>query len=158
MTSTETQRQYPWPFDEDAVTRDHLVRHFAEQAQLSYGALDVYELSSPEWHRTIASVSHAFSCCLLLMNLPNDTADGVARTLVGDLNDGGSCSEWIWQWLDEWDMDADAISRRGAQMARDQLAKAAASTETTEQAAQRLDAATDAYRDALDRADSGVSS
>jgi hypothetical protein len=120
-------REFPWPLmNEDETTRDYLVRHFAEQAQLCYGSLDVFPTESADWHKSIAGAGHAFACCLLLSNLPADTADGVARTLVADLNDGGSCGEWIWQWLTDWGMDADAILKRGAQMARDQLAKSSA--------------------------------
>ena len=120
-------RLYPWPLGGDeVVTRDYLARHFAEQSQLYYGSLDEFPTGSTDWRQSVAGVTFAFACCLLLQNLPDETADYVARILVDDLNDGGSCSELTWQWLHDWGMDPDAIHRRGQQLARDQLSKASA--------------------------------
>lgn len=114
-----------WPQSDEDVTADNLARYNVQRAQLMIEALDVYPSSGQDWRRAIIALIDAYAQAFLLRKLIEvapDKADGIARDLHGDIDDGGSVHEWVWQWADEYGMDFEAIKADAKRMAEKVMA------------------------------------
>jgi sulfite reductase beta subunit-like hemoprotein len=102
----------PYPTSAEEVTAEKLARHLAVAAQHSFRTT----MDATEPDRAAMTVFvHEWGIVFLLRELQEragtHVADAVARQLWESWEDGGGLGEFLWEWLTEYGIDPEAVTR-----------------------------------------------
>lgn len=109
----------PYPRDPDAddATAENLARHFVAQAQFHYGRTMSHAAYDDAARLSTAQLVSGFGIVHLLrtlLALDPVKADEAARSLIACWEDGATTAELLYEWADEYGMDADGLAAAGA--------------------------------------------
>ena len=108
---TETKHLAPYPKRAEEVTADNLAQALAVAAQRSHRALDAPELDKNAMKAFVYQWGLVFLLREVQERAGSTVADGLARALWENWEDGSGLGEWLWEWLTEWGVDPVAVSR-----------------------------------------------
>lgn len=124
MTTNPLDKFAPYPRSEDEVTADALARHVAVSAQRRRVIIDrlMVDTSPDAGARRMDQIGvliNEYGVVKLLRALVEhapEEADGYAKRLWGAWHDGASVDEGLWEWLTEYGIDPEAVSRVAGEM------------------------------------------
>lgn len=119
---TGTTRSLPgYPKSAEEVTADNLAACLAVAAQRTH--LKVMDSAAMD-HTALTLFVREWGVVFLLREVQEragvHVADGIARALWENWNDGSGLGEWLWEWLTEYGVDPNAI---GLNAPAEQVAK-----------------------------------
>lgn len=103
----------PYPRTEDEATADRLARNFAVLGHANHRR--VFEVEDANERRdAIATVVHLYGFVHLLREfaaVDKDRADAAAKELWSAWDAGDSLGEFLWEWLEDYGIDPQAVSK-----------------------------------------------
>lgn len=107
-----TSNPAPYPTSAETVTAEGLARHMAVQAQRSnMKIMAAADMNRDAMARFVYEWSTTFLLREALAHLGPVTADEIARELWEALEDGSSLGEFLWEWLTEYGINPEQVTR-----------------------------------------------
>src|SRR5690349_9292303 len=109
MTTTNPA---PYPTRSEDVTADGLAKHLAVAAQRDFRATqDAAEIDKNQMARFVYEWGIVYLLREAQERAGVRVADDLARGLWENWNDGSGLGEWLWEWLTEYGIDPEAVSK-----------------------------------------------